>query len=262
MSLVRDAAAEVERKGEKAFPEFRLEGSKRRRGETYLFVWDIAGTRIFHGASPETEGADVRELRDVNGKPVGKMFIDTVSRKQGEGWVHYSWPKPGSIFPGWKSTFLKRVTFPSGKRCFVGCGLYDMKTEKPFVTDAVDAACALLEKEGRSAFPMIRSRAGPFVFLDTYVFVVGQDGTELVNCAFPNLEGRKLMDCRDAGGKLVVREEIGVALNRGSGWVQGLWPKPGETTPSRKETYIRKVEHNGETYVVGSGVYLDEFVQF
>jgi signal transduction histidine kinase len=199
VSLVREAAAELEKKGEKAFPEFRVEGSNWRHGETYLFVWDIGGTRIFHGATPEIEGADVRYMRDVHGKPVGQMLIDTASSRQGEGWVHYYWPKPGSVFPGWKSTFLTRVTFPSGQKCFVGCGLYDMKTEKPFVTDAVDAACGLLASEGRSAFPKIRSKAGRFVFLDTYVFVMGRAGVEYVNHAFPSLEGRNLMDCRDAG---------------------------------------------------------------
>jgi signal transduction histidine kinase len=257
MSLVREAAAELEKKGEEVFPEFRVEGSKWRRGETYLFVWDIGGTRIFHGATPEIEGADVRYMRDVHGKPVGQMLIDTASSRQGEGWVHYYWPKPGSVFPGWKSTFLKRVTFPSGQKCFVGCGLYDMKVEKPFVTDAVEAACALVESEGRSAFAKIRSKAGRFVFLDTYVFVMGRDGVEYVNYAFPSLEGRNLMDCRDAGGKFGVREEIEVAMNRGAGWVDGFWPKPGEATSSRKQTYVRKVEHNGETFIVGSGIYLD-----
>jgi hypothetical protein len=36
------------------------------------------------------------------------------------------------------------------------------------------------------------------------------------------------------------------------------WYKPGNNTPARKETYVRKVQLGQETYIVGSGVYLEE----
>ena len=34
-----------------------------------------------------------------------------------------------------------------------------------------------------------------------------------------------------------------------------FWYKPGQNTPARKQTYVRKVQSGQETYVVGSGYY-------
>ncbi|MCX5797599.1 MAG: cache domain-containing protein [Elusimicrobia bacterium] len=253
--LVQDAAALLKEKGESAFPGFRKKGSRWFDGDTYLFVWDMAGKRIFHAADPSSEGQDVHDLKDVQGRPIGRMFLDTAAGAPGEGWVHYLYPKPGDIFPTWKSTFIKRVTFPSGRDHIVGCGVYNMRIEEEFLSGAVDAAAALIEKQGRDAFPALRDKNGPFIFLDTYVFVVAADGTELVVPAFPGLEGKNMMDFKDAAGKYAVREFIQAALAKGTAWVDYMWPKPGETAPSRKHTYVRKAAHGAETFIVGAGAY-------
>ena len=132
-----------------------------------------------------------------------------------------------------------------------------MKMEKCFVVDIVNDAAALIEKEGKNAFSALRDKSGPFVFMDTYVFVDTPQGIELVNPAFPNLEGTNFMDYKDSTGKFLAREYITLALNKGAGWIDYLWPKPGESTPSRKQTYVRKVVHGNETFIVGSGAYLE-----
>jgi signal transduction histidine kinase len=255
--LVRDAAGFLEKNGEDAFREFRRKPSKWLNGEMYLFAYDLDGNRVFHAVEPDTEGKNFIDLKDAYGKPIIKMFIDATSGKGGEGWTHYLWPKPDSVFPSWKSSFLKRVTVPSGKTYIIGCGIYNMNIEKDMIAGVVDAAAALIEKEGRAAFAEIRSKAGPFVFLDTYVFVDTPNGDELVNPAFPSVEGRNFKGFRDAGGKIIAEEYIGLALRKGSGWTSYLWPKPGETAPSMKHTYVRKAESGGETFIVGSGAYLE-----
>ena len=56
MALVRDGAAVFEKQGEKAYPEFRQQGSKWFRDDTYFFVWAMDGTRVFHAANPAGEG--------------------------------------------------------------------------------------------------------------------------------------------------------------------------------------------------------------
>ena len=35
-----------------------------------------------------------------------------------------------------------------------------------------------------------------------------------------------------------------------------MWFKPGEATPSKKLMYLRRVEVGGETYLVGSDLFL------
>ena len=256
MALVRDAAVLLEREGEKAFIEFRRKGSRWLGRETYLFVWTIEGTRAFHGADPMLEGQDVKGLTDVLGRAIGRMVLDVAASPAGEGWVHYMYAEPGSIFPAWKSTFVKRVTFPSGRQHIVGSGIYRLQVDKPLIEDVVNHAAELIAKQGKDAFPRLRDRTGPFVFMDTYVFVEDLKGVELVNPAQPSLEGRNLLDLRDLEGKAVVREEIAAATEKGV-WLDCYWYKPGSNRSALKQTFVRRVTSGGESWVVGSGIYLE-----
>ncbi len=257
MTLVREAAAVLEKEGEQAYPEFRKRGSKWFRDDTYFFVWSMDGTRVFHAADPSGEGKNVRNIKDVIGRPFGKMILDAASGPAREGWIHYMYPEPGDIFPTWKSTFVKGVTFPSGKQYAVGCGIYNMQMDKAFVKDVVDHAAALVADRGRDAFGQLRDKTGPFVFMDTYVFVDSPDGTELLNADFPSLEGKNLIDLKDLTGKAVVKDEIDAAMKTGSAWIDLYWYKPGLNTPARKQTFVRKVQSGRDTYIVGAGVYME-----
>ncbi len=258
MTLVRDGAELLAARGEGAFPEFRQRGGKWFQGDNYFFVWTTDGTRVLHAANPELEGENVHGMKDILGKPVGKMIIDAALCPTGEGWVHYMYPEPGDIFPTWKSTFVRRVTFPSGREYIVGSGVYNMKLDRMLVIDAVDRAAELIAERGREAFDILRDKAGPFVFMDSYVFVDSTDGVELVNPAQPGLEGKNLMEMRDVKGKLVAKECIDVAMREGSGWVDYYWFRPGQNNPAHKQSYVRRVTVGGETLIVGSGMYLDE----
>jgi signal transduction histidine kinase len=256
-ALVREGAAVLETHGEGAYAQFRSDGSKWFRDDTYFFVWTMDGTRVFHAADPEGEGQDVSGLKDILGRPIGRMILDVGASPSGEGWVHYMYPEPGDIFPAWKSTFLKRVTFPSGQKYVLGSGIYNMQMDKAFVEDVVNHAAALVEERGPGAFRELRDKTGPFVFMDTYVFVDAPDGTELVNAAQPSLEGMNLRGLRDAKGKALADEYIDAAMTKGSAWVDYHWYKPGNNIPARKQAYVRKVQSGDATYIVGSGVYMD-----
>jgi len=257
MTLVREGAAVLEKIGEKAYPEFRQKGSKWFRDNTYLFVWSMDGTRVFHAADPTLEGRNASGVKDVLGRPYGKMFLEAAAGPAGEGWVHYMYPEPGDIFPTWKSTFVKRVTFPSGEQYIVGSGIYNMQMDKPFIEDVVNRAASLVAEQGKEAFSRLRDKTGPFIFMDTYVFVDTPDGTELVNPAQPSLEGKNLIDLRDLKGNAVLKDEIAAAMKDGSAWLDLYWFKPGQNTPAQKRTFVRKVQSGGETYIVGSGFYAE-----
>jgi len=258
MALVRDGAAVFEKHGEEAYPEFRKQGSKWFRDDTYFFVWGMDGTRIFHAADPVGEGQNVRGMKDILGRPIGEMILNAVGSPSGEGWIHYMYPEPEDIFPTWKSTFVKRVTFPSGKPHIIGCGIYNMQMDRAFIEDVVDRAATLVAERGKEAFGQLRDRTGPFVFMDTYVFVITPDGAELVNPAFPSLEGKNVIDLRDLKGKPVIRDEIAAAMKDGSAWLDLTWYKPGQNTPARKQTFVRKVQLGQDIYIVGSGIYTEE----
>jgi signal transduction histidine kinase len=256
MQLVRAGAAMLEKEGERAYPEFRQKGSRWFNDDTYFFVWTMDGIREFHAADPAGEGENVSDIEDILGRRWGQMFLHAAASPSGEGWVHYMYPEPGGTFPTWKSTFLKRVAFPSGKQHLVGCGIYNMQMDKAFIEDVVDRAADLVAQRGKAAFADLRDKKGPFVFMDTYVFVNSPDGTELVNAGHPSLEGRNVIDLKDVNGTPIARNYITAAMTQGKAWVSYYWYRPGESTPVRKLTYVRKVKSGNDTYIVGSGFFV------
>jgi len=257
MALVRDGAAIFEKEGEKAYAEFRQRGSRWFRDDTYFFVWTMGGIRVFHAANPAGEGESMRGMKDILGRPIGEMIIDAAGNPSGEGWIHYMYPEPGNIFPTWKSTFLKRVVFPSGIEHIVGCGIYNMQMDRVFIEDVVGHAATLIAERGKDAFDELRDRTGPFVFMDTYVFVISPEGTELVNPGLPALEGRNIIDLKDLKGRSVIRDEIDAAMKAGSAWLDFYWFRPGQNTPANKQTFVRKAQCGQDTYIVGSGIYTE-----
>jgi signal transduction histidine kinase len=257
-ALVREAAAMLQQRGEQAFPELRTKGSRWLSDDTYFFVWKLDGTRVFHAIDPSLEGLDGSSVEDVLGRRYGQMFLDAAASPSGEGWVHYMYPEPGGLFPVWKSVFVKRVTFPSGTPHLIGAGIYNMQMDRAFVEDLVDRASVRVAEHGPRAFAELRDKTGPFVFMDTYVFVDTLDGTELVNAAQPSLEGKNLIDVKDSRGTPLVKDYIAAAMKDGNAWVDYYWYKPGQNVTMRKHTYVRKVQAGDATYVVGSGVYLPE----
>jgi signal transduction histidine kinase len=132
-----------------------------------------------------------------------------------------------------------------------------MKMEKAFAVEAVDDATVIIRQMGPKAFPVLRDKTSEFVYKDTYVFVVDTTYTVLVNPPFPGEEGKNVYDYSDVSGKFFFREFFKIASEKGSGWVDYNWPKPGEAKPSPKTTYVRKIVVRGVTYLVGTGIYPD-----
>jgi hypothetical protein len=131
-SLVIDAANAITNDGESAFSQFRQEGSKWFYGDTYVFVWRTDGIRVVYPPDYNGEGQNMSSLIDVNGKAIGRLFIDIADSQNGEGWVEYSWPKPGETTPLTKETFIKGVGF-GNQTYLVGSGLYVEGFEDAFV---------------------------------------------------------------------------------------------------------------------------------
>lgn len=122
-SLVQDAANAISINGESAFSDFRQEGSKWFHGDTYIFVWRTDGLRVVYPPDLNGEGQNMSSLIDVNGKAIGRLFIDIASSQNREGWIEYSWPKPNENTPSTKETFIKGVDF-GNQTYLVGSGLY------------------------------------------------------------------------------------------------------------------------------------------
>jgi len=256
VELVEAAADAVRQQGEAVFADFRQEGSPWYKGDHYVFVWDMLGNRYVYPPDIKHEQGNMLNLKDVGGKPIGRMIVDAAKNEKGKGWVHYQWNRPHELEPQWKSTYIVRAIAPSGKMYLVGSGIYQGRMEKAFIVEEVEAAADLLQKEGKAGFVTLRDPQSRFYFHDTYVFVISKDGIEMVNPAFPNLEGRNILDIKDIKGNYLVQDLINNAMKKGESWVSYYWPKPdAPQTPIKKSSFVKKVLVEGEIMIVGAGIY-------
>jgi methyl-accepting chemotaxis protein len=72
----------------------------------------------------------------------------------------------------------------------------------------------------------------------------------------PELNGKDLTDMKDPAGKALFLEMVKVSREKGGGFVNYLWPKPGASAPVQKVSYVKLYEPWG--WIVGSGIYVDD----
>ena len=120
----------------------------------------------------------------------------------------------------------------------------------------VNDAAALVEKQGKAAaFSQFRTRNSKWWFGNTYLFAYDQNLNVLLNPAFPKREGTNVHGQTDANGKPMHDEFLKVVREKGSGWVDYVFPKPGDSKPSRKWTYVKGVNIDGTPGLIGAGFY-------
>jgi signal transduction histidine kinase len=118
----------------------------------------------------------------------------------------------------------------------------------------VDRAAELVNTKGKEAFSEFRQRGSEWFSGDTYIFAYAPDGTVVLNPAFPAREGRAYHGEKDKKGKAFHDEIIKTAQTKGSGWVDYWLPKPGQSEPSQKWSYVKAVKAEGVA-VVGAGFF-------
>ena len=119
----------------------------------------------------------------------------------------------------------------------------------------VNKAAALIDSKGKAAFSEFRVKDSEWFHGDTYLFVYDLQANVLLNPAFPAREGTRVTGQKDANGKLFHDAMIQTAETRGSGWIDYMFPKPGQTQPSQKWTYVKAVKIDGTPGLVASGFY-------
>jgi len=118
----------------------------------------------------------------------------------------------------------------------------------------VDRAAALVAKNGASC----EAFSSPAWFDgDWYVFVLGADRKTLCHPAQPAMVGKAANEIVDPNGKRIGDLFFAAANGaNGRGWVDYVWPRPGQTAPVAKNAYVVGVTGpDGKRYVVGSGGY-------
>ncbi len=88
--------------------------------DTYVFAYNLDGMMIAH-PNPKLVGKTLIDLKDTNGKMYVAEFM-SVAKTSGEGWVSYTWPKPGEKEASPKVTYVYRVP---GENVAIFAGIYE-----------------------------------------------------------------------------------------------------------------------------------------
>ena len=121
------------------------------------------------------------------------------------------------------------------------------------VIERVTAAAAFLAEKGEAGLVDF-TKESEWVWKDTYVWVNDcENWTALAHPINPKFVGRNLKTLKDFKGKLFWVEFCEAVKKPDGGWVEYVWSKPGEKTPSRKIAYNRQVP--GQPFQVGAGIY-------
>src|SRR5471030_961153 len=73
------------------------------------------------------------------------------------------------------------------------------------------------------------------------------------------LEGQDVSSYADPNGKLIFVEAVRIARQDGGGEMEYMWPKPGETAPKPKLSYVKLYPR--WNWVIGSGIYIEDIRQ-
>ncbi|GAB6113398.1 cache domain-containing protein [Desulfomicrobium salsuginis] len=106
---------------------------------------------------------------------------------------------------------------------------------------------------------MIREALRPIRYNDGrgYFFATGLDGVEQLFADRPEFEDRNLMDMKDPSGKPVIRDMIRIARERGAGYYEYFWTKPG--SPGRDHRKLAYIRHfPALEWLIGTGEYLED----
>jgi signal transduction histidine kinase len=102
----------------------------------------------------------------------------------------------------------------------------------------LDKAVAAVKKDMNAALAMFQKGEGGFKDRDLYPFCGGPDGNF---SAHPTLTGKSMKDLKDKTGKPLGEEMYKVAQDGKVSEVDYMWPRPGQTEPVKKVSYVTKV---------------------
>ncbi|HEY8025439.1 MAG TPA: cache domain-containing protein [Burkholderiaceae bacterium] len=106
--------------------------------------------------------------------------------------------------------------------------------------NGVDAACKTFADPN-----------GGFIEGELYVFVHDMNAKMICHAANPKLNGKDLLELKDADGKYFEKTIVETIKSKGSGWVDYRWINPTTHEIQAKSTYVESVNN----VIIGVGIY-------
>lgn len=130
----------------------------------------------------------------------------------------------------------------------------DMATKDECLAMCKKAAQLAADKGTDEMIKQVNDPKGPFVWKDSYIYIVDLNTKMVVAHPIkPGLIGKDLSGIKDIKGKMFFVEITNLASEKGEGWVDYMWPKPGEKTPVPKSSYVYRVPN--QPYALIAGIY-------
>jgi signal transduction histidine kinase len=134
-------------------------------------------------------------------------------------------------------------------------GAGETATKEECVVKCHEAASYIQNHDLEKAIQVLGDPNGPFVWKDSYVFLMNLDGKMLAHPFKPELTKKEhCLLITDPTGKALFVHFVNLARKSGEGWVDYMWPRPGENTPRKKLTYVYRVPDTD--MFVAAGVYV------
>lgn len=119
-AMVEAALAHLKKVGnEQALKDFTNDKANWTKKDLYVFLADLEGKMLAHGANDKLVGRNLSNLKDSTGKAFVQEMISVA--KKGSGWVDYEWADPLTKKVEGKTSFIKAVP---GTDTFVAVGIY------------------------------------------------------------------------------------------------------------------------------------------
>lgn len=118
-ALVKKGVALIKSAGaDKAYDEF-TNGTAFKDRDLYIFVYDLNGKNLAHGANAKLVGKDLIGLKDPDGKPLIQILVD-LAKSKGKGWSEsFKFRNPVTEKMEEKVVYIERVG-----DTFIGSGVY------------------------------------------------------------------------------------------------------------------------------------------
>ena len=134
--------------------------------------------------------------------------------------------------------------------CFAALVWAEGATKEEVVAKCESAGKLIKEKGIEMASQTIGDKEGPFVWKDTYVFLMDLDGKMLAHPIKPELTERDdILEVKDTNGKPLFVEFVEVAGKKGAGWVDyyfvgaGIYKEPTEKRKLAPKTRSDSVQN-------------------